>query len=90
MLTVEFYYCSKGEKIVIKATGKTIDLRGMTVVELDDKMRVTSLDIYFDPMDMFRQMDGTSDGPAPLAAAAGACPFLGAQVPDGEEKAPES
>lgn len=67
----------QGEKVTVKSTGKVIDIKGMAVAELDDQMRVTMLDIYFDPMDMFRQMDEGNASEDEHAAAQAACPFLG-------------
>lgn len=61
----------------MKSTGKVIDIKGMAVANLDDQMRVTMLDIYFDPMDMFRQMDKGNATQSEHAAAQTACPFLG-------------
>lgn len=52
----------------------------MTVAELDEDLRIIDLDIYFDPMDMFRQMDevsgegGSSNETA--EASKEACPFM--------------
>ncbi|KAJ3048277.1 hypothetical protein HK097_010708 [Rhizophlyctis rosea] len=81
----------KGEKVTIKKTGKVIDLRGMTTATLDDQLRLTSVDVYFDPMDMFRQMDEAradlagdqqkaGDGVDAMAKQIAACPFLSAQT----------
>ena len=47
---------SKGEKITIKAHGGSLDIQGLTVAKVDAKLRVTSLETWFDPMDMFNQM----------------------------------
>jgi len=47
---------SKGEKITAKAHGGTIDIQGMTVAEVDEQLRVTKLETWFDPMSMFRQI----------------------------------
>ncbi|KAH6880400.1 hypothetical protein B0T10DRAFT_143909 [Thelonectria olida] len=70
----------RGEKVTLKSTGKVIDVKGMTVAELDEDLRIVDLDIYFDPMDMFRQMDegtGEGGGSSEVAAAAqAACPFM--------------
>ncbi|KAF7562529.1 hypothetical protein G7046_g1610 [Stylonectria norvegica] len=45
------------EKVVYKAHKKKIEIKGVTVAELDDQFRILSLDTYFDPQDMFRQME---------------------------------
>lgn len=47
---------SKGEKVTAKAHGQTIDIQGVTVAHVDDQLRVTKLETWFDPMDMFRQI----------------------------------
>lgn len=47
---------SKGEKIRAKAHGGIIDIQGVTVASLDDKVRVEALETWFDPLEMFRQI----------------------------------
>lgn len=47
---------SKGEKITAKAHGGTIDILGITIATVDDKVRLQAVDTYFDPLDMFRQI----------------------------------
>ena len=47
---------SKGEKIVAKAHGGPIEIFGVTVANVDDKVRLQALDTWFDPLDMFRQI----------------------------------
>ncbi|KAH9893049.1 hypothetical protein F4778DRAFT_772655 [Xylariomycetidae sp. FL2044] len=46
-----------GEKITVKATDKMIDVEGITVAHLNDAFKVTKLETWFDPNEMFRQMD---------------------------------
>ncbi|KAL1304713.1 hypothetical protein AAFC00_003661 [Neodothiora populina] len=46
----------KGEKITAKAHGGPIDILGITIATVDDKVRLQAVDTYFDPMDMFRQI----------------------------------
>ena len=48
--------CSKGEKVVAKAHGGPIEIFGVTVAQVDDKVRLQELDTWFDPLDMFRQI----------------------------------
>lgn len=47
---------SKGEKITAKAHGGLIDIQGVTVAKVNDKVQVQSLQTWFDPMEMFRQI----------------------------------
>jgi len=46
----------KNEKVRVKAHGKTIDIQGITVAKVDDKVRLQSVETWFDPMEMFRQI----------------------------------
>lgn len=48
--------CSKGEKVTIKAHGGPIDIEGVVVAEVNDKLQLKSVEVFFDPMGMFRQM----------------------------------
>lgn len=48
----------KGEKVTIKAHGGTIDIQGVTVAKVDEAVRLQSVDTWFDPMEMFRQIAG--------------------------------
>lgn len=48
--------CSKGEKVSLKAHGGSIDIEGMAVAVVNDKLQIEKVDIWFDPMAMFRQM----------------------------------
>ena len=47
---------SKGEKVTAKAHGGQIDIQGITVAKVDDKVRLQSVETWFDPMEMFRQI----------------------------------
>ena len=53
---------SKGDKVTIKAHGGNIDIQGVTVAKVDDAVRLQSVDTWFDPMEMFRQIAGNGDG----------------------------
>ncbi|OCK80062.1 hypothetical protein K432DRAFT_426015 [Lepidopterella palustris CBS 459.81] len=80
---------AKGEKVTIKAHGGPIDIQGVTVAKVDDKVRLQKVETWFDPMEMFRQIDPhgtisknvspvvlTEGGDASAAnTSAGACPF---------------
>ena len=48
--------CSKGEKITAKAHGGSIDVEGVTVATVDDKVRLQKVETWFDPLEMFRQI----------------------------------
>jgi hypothetical protein len=47
---------SKGEKVTIKAHGGLIDIQGIAVAEVNDKLQIKSVEIWYDPMSMFKQM----------------------------------
>lgn len=45
-----------GQRVVAKAHGGAIDFEGMTIAQLGDDFRIQSLEIWFDPLEMFRQI----------------------------------
>jgi len=47
---------NKGEKVTAKAHGGAIDIEGVTVATVNDKVQLQSVRTWFDPMDMFRQI----------------------------------
>ena len=47
---------SKGEKITVKAHGGPIDIQGITVAKVNDKVQLQSVETWFDPLEMFRQI----------------------------------
>jgi hypothetical protein len=47
---------NKGEKVTAKAHGGSIDIQGVTVATVNDKVQLQSVRTWFDPMDMFRQI----------------------------------
>jgi hypothetical protein len=49
-------WCSKGENVRIKAHGGEIDIEGIAVAEVNDKLQLQKVEVFFDPMTMFRQM----------------------------------
>lgn len=56
---------SKGEKVTLKAHGGNIEIEGMTVATVNDKLQLEKVDVWFDPMAMFRQMTSRGiDDPA--------------------------
>lgn len=46
----------KGEKVIIKVYGGDIDIEGVVVVDVNDKLQLGSVEVFFDLMVMFRQM----------------------------------
>ncbi|KAI9711469.1 MAG: hypothetical protein M1820_002032 [Bogoriella megaspora] len=46
----------KGEKVTAKAHGGAIDIEGVTVAHVNDKLQVLNLETWFDPLEMFRQI----------------------------------
>ncbi|KAF2839769.1 hypothetical protein M501DRAFT_932858 [Patellaria atrata CBS 101060] len=49
----------KGEKITSKAHGGSIDIEGVTIAHVDNKVRLQKVETWFDPMEMFRQIAPT-------------------------------
>src|SRR6267154_1532256 len=47
---------SKGQKVTAKAHGGPIDIEGVTVATVDDKVRLQNVHTWFDPLEMFRQI----------------------------------
>jgi hypothetical protein len=47
---------SKGEKVTAKAHGELIEIQGITVAKVDEKLRLQNVETWFDPMEMFRQI----------------------------------
>ncbi|KAH7075955.1 hypothetical protein BKA63DRAFT_413552 [Paraphoma chrysanthemicola] len=47
---------NKGEKVTAKAHGGPIDIQGVTVATVNEKVQLQSVRTWFDPMDMFRQI----------------------------------
>ena len=47
---------SKGQKVTAKAHGGLIDIEGVIVATVDDKVRLQNVRTWFDPLEMFRQI----------------------------------
>lgn len=47
---------SKGEKVTAKAHGGLIDIEGVIVVQVNDKLQIQALQTWMDPLEMFRQI----------------------------------
>lgn len=71
-----------GEKVNATAHGGPIDIQGVTVAHLNDKMKVTKLETWFDPVEMFRQIapNGVNKKEIAAAAAAAGCPVMSRTV----------
>ena len=52
------HFCphSKGEKVTAPAHGATIDIQGITIAHVNEKVQLQSVETWFDPMEMFRQI----------------------------------
>ncbi|KAJ6508367.1 hypothetical protein C8R45DRAFT_1168331 [Mycena sanguinolenta] len=51
---------AKGERVTIKAHGKVLDIEGVTVAVVNDKLQIQKIEVWFDPLEMFRQIGGAS------------------------------
>lgn len=47
---------SKGEKVTAKAHGALIDIEGIAVANVNEKVQLQEVRVWFDPLDMFRQI----------------------------------
>lgn len=74
---------SRGEKVTVKAHGGLIDIQGIIVAKVNSALQLEKIDVWFDPMEMFRQIareektDGAGIEASNLAQSAGGCPVLG-------------
>lgn len=66
----------KGEKVKVKAHGGMIDFEGIVVAKVNDALKLESIEVWYDPMIMFRQIDreNTMEIVPPAGSAAGGCP----------------
>jgi len=46
----------------MKAHGGAIDIEGVCVAIVNDKLQLKKVEVFFDPMTMFRQMAGDGSG----------------------------
>ncbi|KAK3334467.1 hypothetical protein B0H65DRAFT_553419 [Neurospora tetraspora] len=46
-----------GEKVTLKAHGGPIDIEGIAVAVVNDRLQLQKVEVFFDPMMMFRQME---------------------------------
>lgn len=74
---------SKGDTVKIRAHGGRLEVQGLAVARVNDALKLESVDIWFDPMEMFRQIarkqkaNGAENGADinALSDAMKACPF---------------
>ncbi|KAJ5618608.1 hypothetical protein N7528_006719 [Penicillium herquei] len=64
-------YNGSGEKVTVKSHGGVIDIQGLIVAKVNEKLQVQSIDVWFDPMEMFRQIGQEGNG----ASSGSGCPF---------------
>jgi creatinine amidohydrolase/Fe(II)-dependent formamide hydrolase-like protein len=72
----------EGETVRVKAHGGVIDIEGIVVARVNEKLQLQKIDVWFDPMDMFRQIAKEENGLKTdnVATAAGACPVMGGKT----------
>ncbi|KAK2812310.1 hypothetical protein FQN49_008378, partial [Arthroderma sp. PD_2] len=46
----------KGDKVTIKAHQGPIDIEGVVIAKVNDKLQIQSIEVWQDPMEMFRQI----------------------------------
>ncbi|KAJ7451681.1 hypothetical protein FB451DRAFT_1283986 [Mycena latifolia] len=51
----------KGERVNIKAHGRVLEIEGVTVAVVNDKLQLQKVETWFDPLEMFRQMGPIDD-----------------------------
>ncbi|KAK5637036.1 hypothetical protein RRF57_012748 [Xylaria bambusicola] len=66
-----------GEKVKVPANGKVVEITGVTVAHLNDKLQVTKLRTWFDSDEMFRQMDPDNQA---VRTPMSECPIMGAST----------
>ncbi|KAE8342520.1 hypothetical protein BDV24DRAFT_130479 [Aspergillus arachidicola] len=72
-------YNDRGEKVRVKAHGGRIDIQGIVIAKVNEKLELEKIDVWYDPMDMFRQIAReNAEVVADTASVAGGCPFSGA------------
>lgn len=47
---------SKGEKVTAPSHGNTIEIQGITIAHVNEKVQLQSVETWFDPLEMFRQI----------------------------------
>ncbi|KKK22157.1 hypothetical protein ARAM_004452 [Aspergillus rambellii] len=69
----------KGEKVKVKAHGGMIDIEGIIIAKVNEKLELEKIDVWFDPMEMFRQIGRESEVEVVAAAGVSGCPVLHGQ-----------
>ncbi|KAF7596828.1 hypothetical protein BBP40_012428 [Aspergillus hancockii] len=78
-------YNDQGEKTRVKAHGGLIDIQGIVIAKVNEKLELEKIDVWFDPLDMFRQIARESKGETIDAASeTGGCPFAGGAKPSSQ------
>ncbi|KAF9892319.1 hypothetical protein FE257_002096 [Aspergillus nanangensis] len=74
-------YNNLGEKVTIKAHGGVIDISGIVIAKVNSGLKLEKIDVWFDPMDMFRQIakESPEHQPEGQKVEAGGCPFVAGQ-----------
>ncbi|EEQ33303.1 hypothetical protein McanMca71_006473 [Microsporum canis] len=47
----------KGDTVTVRAHNGVIDIEGLVVARVNDKLQIQSIEVWQDPMEMFRQID---------------------------------
>ncbi|KAF8214938.1 hypothetical protein K438DRAFT_1926605 [Mycena galopus ATCC 62051] len=69
-------YDENGERVTIRAHGKVLDIEGVTVAIVNDKLQLQKVETWFDPLEMFRQMGPLGKGAqSGTSNVAGQCPM---------------
>lgn len=55
-MNVQLTLCSEGERVTAKAHGGKIDFSGMTIARLTPEYKIKALEVWYDPLEMFRQI----------------------------------
>ncbi|KAF7936913.1 hypothetical protein BELL_0154g00100 [Botrytis elliptica] len=51
----------KGERVTIPSHGGTVDIKGVAIAKVDSAVRLQAVEIFYDPLEMFRQIVNNSD-----------------------------
>ncbi|KAJ5911064.1 uncharacterized protein N7473_000367 [Penicillium subrubescens] len=75
----------RGESVKIKAHGGLIDIVGIVIAKVNEGLQLEKIDVWYDPMDMMRQIAREHKGEAVDASAAtSGCPVLAGSRPASE------
>ena len=63
----------------VKAHGGLIDIQGIVIAKVNEKLELEKIDVWYDPLDMFRQIAReNTEAVADTTSVTGGCPFSGA------------